>query len=403
MCDASSLVGISLLTLVPGISGGSETYARELCLALARVGELEYRVFVPELAPDAGGGLPTEVVREYRASRSMPGRIAAMSLAAARPGPLRRALRVEELGAVHFPLSVMLPPVSRPPAATSVLDLQHEDHPEFFGRAELAYRKLVYGWTIRRSRIVIAISEHARQTLLERYDLPPDRVRTIHLGIDHVRFRPGDSGVCGSEPQTPGERGARARDALGQAVNRDESVPEVKIDGGSGSEPQTSTGPFLLYPARGWPHKNHARLFEAFALLRREQPELRLVLTNYDGPTPQGVESRGRVSQGELADLYRSASALVFPSLYEGFGQPPLEAMACGCPVACSNVASLPEVVGDAARLFDPTRPEAIAEAVADVLRDPAQWIERGLARAARFTWDACARAHEAAYRELAG
>jgi alpha-1,3-rhamnosyl/mannosyltransferase len=71
--------------------------------------------------------------------------------------------------------------------------------------------------------------------------------------------------------------------------------------------------------------------------------------------------------------------------------------------VACSNVASLPEVVGDAARLFDPTRPEAIAEAVADVLRDPAQWIERGLARAARFTWDACARAHEAAYRELAG
>ena len=89
------VVGISLLTLVPGISGGSETYARELCRALARVGELEYQVFVPELAPDAGDRLPTEVVAEYRASRSMPGRIAGMSLAAARrherPRPAARA------------------------------------------------------------------------------------------------------------------------------------------------------------------------------------------------------------------------------------------------------------------------------------------------------------------------
>jgi len=396
------VVGISLLTLVPGISGGSETYARELCRALARVGELEYRVFVPEIAPDAGDGLPTEVVREYRASRSMPGRIAAMSLAAARPGPLRRALRVDELTAIHFPLSVMLPPVSRPPAATSVLDLQHEHHPEFFGRAELAYRKVVYGWTIRRSRIVIAISEHARQTLLERYDLPPDRVRTIHLGIDHTRFRPGVSGVSGSEPQTPGDRGAGNPEPLGQAGRSNERRSEVQQDSVSGSEPQSSTGPFLLYPARAWPHKNHARLFEAFALLRRERPELRLVLTNYDGPTPDGVESLGRVSQDELAELYRGAAALVFPSLYEGFGQPPLEAMACGCPVACSNVASLPEVVDAAARLFDPTSAEEIAAAVEDVLREREPWIQAGLARAASFTWDACARAHDAVYRELA-
>jgi len=397
-----AVVGISLLTLVPGISGGSETYARELCRALARVGELEYRVFVPEIAPDAGDGLPTEVVREYRASRSMPGRIAAMSLAAARPGPLRRALRVDELTAIHFPLSVMLPPVSRPPAATSVLDLQHEHHPEFFGRAELAYRKVVYGWTIRRSRIVIAISEHARQTLLERYDLPPDRVRTIHLGIDHTRFRPGVSGVSGSEPQTPGDRGAGNPEPLGQAGRSNERRSEVQQDSVSGSEPQSSTGPFLLYPARAWPHKNHARLFEAFALLRRERPELRLVLTNYDGPTPDGVESLGRVSQDELAELYRGAAALVFPSLYEGFGQPPLEAMACGCPVACSNVASLPEVVDAAARLFDPTSAEEIAAAVEDVLREREPWIQAGLARAASFTWDACARAHDAVYRELA-
>ncbi len=397
------MVGISLLTLVPGISGGSETYARELCGALARIGELEYRVFVPLIAPDAGDGLPTEVVREYRASRSTAGRIGAMSLAAARPGPLRRALLVDGLDAIHFPLSVMLPPVSRPPAVTSVLDLQHEHHPEFFGRTELAYRRAVYGWTIRRSRVVIAISEHARQTLLERYDLPQDRVRTIHLGIDHARFRPRATGVSSSEPQTPGERSAGQPNPLEQAVDRDESVREVQQNGGSGSEPQSSTGPFLLYPARAWPHKNHARLFEAFALLRRERPELRLVLTNYEGRTPERVESRGRVAPDELADLYRSAVALVFPSLYEGFGQPPLEAMACGCPVACSSVASLPEVVDGAARLFDPTNPQEIAAAVEDILRDPDPWIQAGLARAAEFTWNACARAHETVYRELAG
>jgi len=396
------VVGISLLTLVPGISGGSETYARELCRALARVGELEYLVFVPEIAPDAGDALPTEVVRGYRASRSMPGRVAAMSLAAARPGPLQRVLRVDQLDAIHFPLSVMLPPLSRPPAATSVLDLQHEHHPEFFGRAELAYRKVVYGWTIRRSRIVIAISEHARQTLLERYDLPADRVRTIHLGIDHARFRPGVAGLSGSEPQTPGDRGARHRERLDQAGRSHERRAEVQQNSVSGSEPQSSTGLFLLYPARAWPHKNHARLFEAFALLRRERPELRLVLTNYDDPTPDGVESLGRVSQDELAELYRGAAALVFPSLYEGFGQPPLEAMACGCPVACSNVASLPEIVDGAARLFDPTSAEEIAAAVEDVLRDREPWIQAGLSRAGKFTWDACARAHDAVYRELA-
>ena len=144
-----------------------ETYARELCRALSGR-RAEYRARPVDCA-GRGDGLPTTVVDRYRASRSMPGRIAAMSVAAARPGPLRRALDVDELDALHFPLSVMLPPVRRPPTVTTVLDLQHEEHPEFFGRAELLYRRRVYGWTVRRSRLVVAISEHGRQTLIERY------------------------------------------------------------------------------------------------------------------------------------------------------------------------------------------------------------------------------------------
>ncbi|MGZ4382391.1 MAG: glycosyltransferase family 4 protein [Gaiellaceae bacterium] len=342
------MIGISLLTLVPGISGGSETYARALLPALARVGTLDYRVFLPTIATDVEG-LPAEVVTEYHASRTMPGRIAAMSLAAARPGPLRR--HFAGCDALHFPLSVMLPPVDSPPATTSVLDLQHEEYPSFFSPAELRYRKVVYGWTVKRSRLVITISNHAASTLVHRLGVPSGRIRPIYLGIDHERFTPGDG---------PRED-------------------------------------FLLYPAKSWPHKNHACLFEALRLL----PGQRLVLTGFEGPVPEGVESLGNVSQDELVSLYRRAAALVFPSLYEGFGLPVVEAMACGCPVACSDAASLPEVCGGAARLFDPADPAAIAEAVRDVLAAPAEWAAKGVARAAGFTWDACAKAHDEVYREL--
>src|SRR6476659_4745758 len=135
-------VGISLLTLVPGVVGGSETYARELTRALARGSELDYEAFVPTIAPDAADGLPTTVVREYRASTTAPGRLAAMAFASVAPGRLRGPLGLDRLDAIHFPLSVMIPRVDRPPAATTIHDLQHELHPEFFSRAELAYRRL---------------------------------------------------------------------------------------------------------------------------------------------------------------------------------------------------------------------------------------------------------------------
>ena len=88
----------------------------------------------------------------------------------------------------------------------------------------------------------------------------------------------------------------------------------------------------------------------------------------------------------------------MFPSLYEGFGQPPLEAMACGCPVASSNAAALPEVCGNGARLFDPTSIDDMVAAVEEILARPDEWSQHGIARAAHFSWDETARAHEAAY-----
>jgi glycosyltransferase involved in cell wall biosynthesis len=347
-------VGISLLTLVPRVSGGSETYARELVRGLGRVGEHSYRVLLPSIAADVDG-LPSEVVDEYRAARSMPGRIAAMTEGIVRGGRLRR--RLVHVDVVHFPLTVMIPRVSEPPPIVTVLDLQHEFLPQFFSRAELAYRRAVYGWSIRRSRLVITISEHAARAVTERYDVPESRIRPIHLGLDHAVFRPGDE--------------ARER--------------------------------FLVYPARAWPHKNHERLFVAFAEIRRRHPDLELLLTAYEGETPPGVRSLGHVSHDALVRLYRTAAGLVFPSLFEGFGQPPLEAMACGCPVASSNAAALPEVCGGAARLFDPTSVDAIVEAVEEILARPDEWRARGLARAAAFSWENTARAHDAAYMAALG
>jgi glycosyltransferase involved in cell wall biosynthesis len=322
--------------------------------ALERVGEHEYQVFTPSVADDLEG----QQVRSYRAARSMPGRLRAMTEAYAWPGPIRRELRLDELDAVHFPLTVMLPRVSEPPAAVSLLDIQHLFYPEFFSRAERLYRGLAYGWSLREARTVIAISRHVKESLVERMDLEADRIEVIHLGLDHDLFRPGE-------------------------------------------EPRES---FLLYPANPWPHKNHERLFEALTRLRREHPGLRLVLTGSGlerlSP-PEGVEVRGRVPREQLASLYRRASALVFPSLYEGFGQPPLEAMASGCPVACSTAGALPEVCGSAARYFDPMSVDEMVEAVLTVLDNPDRLVERGLERAAEFTWDACGHAHDRVYRGL--
>jgi glycosyltransferase involved in cell wall biosynthesis len=349
-----AMIGISLLTLVPGELGGSETYVRELLRGLGRVGLHEYKVLLPPAAPTASEGLPADLATEYRLARTIPQRLLAMGMAAAGPGPLRA--RLDGTRVVHYPLTIRIPPVGQPSVVT-LLDVQHLDLPGMFSRSERLFRSIAWHRSARGAQRVVTISEFVRRRAVEQLGLDPRLLRAIPLGLDHDELQPG-------------------------VLERE---------------------PFLLYPARRWPHKNHERLFEAFALLRRERPELRLVLTGGGdfSDVPEGVETRGHVPRSEVVSLMQRASALVFPSLYEGFGLPPLEAMACGCPVASSNAAALPEVVGDAARLFDPHEPAAIADAVRDVLAEPAPWIERGLAHAARFSWDDTACATDAVYAEL--
>ena len=345
-------VGLSLLTLVPGISGGSETYARELGRGLARSGAHEYVALVPPLAPDAGDGLRTIVADDYPSSTTTAGRLRAMGGATIRPARLRAL--IGDVDVVHYPLTVPVPRPAKPHVVT-LHDVQHLDLPGLFPRAERLFRALAYDRASRRATEVIVLSQFVRERVVERLGLDPAHVHAVWLGVDHERFTP---------------------------------APDVERE------------PFLLYPARPWPHKNHARLFEAFREIRRRRPELRLLLTGvgHDRRSlPDGVDARS-VSGTELVELYRRAACLVFPSLYEGFGLPPVEAMACGCPVAAAAAGSLPEVCGDAAVLFDPLDPEGIAAGVDEALTRSVELSERGLRRAARFTWDETARAHDRIY-----
>jgi glycosyltransferase involved in cell wall biosynthesis len=236
-------------------------------------------------------------------------------------------------------------------------DIQHRDLPEFFGPARRSFRRLAYDRAARAAAAVVVTSEFVRGRAADALDLDPARIHVVPHGIDHTTFRPGDD----------------EREAI------------------------------VLYPARGWPHKNHARLFRAFTSLRETRPQLRLILTGGGlerlEPVPEGVEILGEIPSAQLASLYRRAACLVYPSLYEGFGIPPLEAMACGCPVAASTAGAIPEVCGDAAVLFDPHDVEAMAAAMleADERRDELQAL--GLERAAAFTWDEAARRHDEVYR----
>jgi alpha-1,3-rhamnosyl/mannosyltransferase len=173
--------------------------------------------------------------------------------------------------------------------------------------------------------------------------------------------------------------------------------------------------PFLLAVGTLQPRKNLETALRAFERLVAGGLDHRLTIAGGRGwrdaalleriaasPAAARIDRVGHVADAELLELYRAASCLLYPSRAEGFGFPPLEAMACGTPVVAARAGSLPEVVGDAAPLVDPDDDAGLADAVAGVLADPGPWRERGLARAAQFSWERCAELTVAAYRRAA-
>jgi glycosyltransferase involved in cell wall biosynthesis len=372
-------VALNLLFLAPGRTGGAEVYARELVPRLpAAFPEARFVVIAGrELAaewrrapwhPDiALRALPVSSDTRVR-------RVAAEQLLVA--GAVRRA------GAdlVHSLATTMplLTPGTR--AVTTILDVIYKEFPETHAGVLAKGMATLVPLSARRAERILTLSEAAGEAIVHHLGVPREKVRAVPLGP-------------GAEPQavpTPAKE-LRARLDLG-------------------------TAPIVLSPSAKRPHKNLGRLVEALALARAT-PAPVLVVPGYHTPFEAELEERARaagvadrlrftgwIDDAGLEGLYAAAACVAFPSLSEGFGLPVLEAMRRGVPVACSDIPVLREVAGDAAELFDPHDPAAIAAGLDRVLGDRARRVElvvRGTEQAARFSWEATARGTADVHREV--
>jgi glycosyltransferase involved in cell wall biosynthesis/polysaccharide pyruvyl transferase WcaK-like protein/MoaA/NifB/PqqE/SkfB family radical SAM enzyme len=237
------------------------------------------------------------------------------------------------------------------PAVSVVYDLQHRYYPQFFEWEDYFARERHFKETCRLTDRLICISEFVGETVLKNSDLLPEQVVSIPIRLFRRLKKP-------------------TLDAVSSVLQR------------HGLEQNE----FLLYPANFWPHKNHPMLLTAFGMFRSRHPEskLRLVCTGYPDDRMGALQEAARrmgmigwvyfpgfLSEDEFAALLSSCRALIFPSLYEGFGMPVLEAMAFGKPVLCSEITSLPEVAGDAALYFDPKKPTEILSSIERIFLEP--------------------------------
>ena len=268
----------------------------------------------------------------------------------ARPAS-RNLLRQLQPDVLFYPFTAPLFFDPRVPAVSVIYDLQHVYHPLFFEPDDRDERSRNFRWACSVASKLICISDYVRQTVLENTTISPRRVETIHISIPNRVAQP-----------LPAQR-------------------TTILD-----RYHLQDGAFLIYPANFWQHKNHEALLTAFGMYRAQhaQSTLKLVLTGAPGKRMDYLRDAaqsmglhpwvifaGFLPDDEYAALLWSSLALIFPSLYEGFGMPVLEAMAAGKPVLCSNLTSLPEVAGDAAILFDPRKPAEIAEAISRLTQHP--------------------------------
>ncbi len=272
---------------------------------------------------------------------------------------------------IHYMFTVFPYWIEQPaPVVLTVHDIQQEYYPEFFSEEVLKSRSRTYRPSAEKADHIISVSAFTKKTLVEKYNIPPEKISVVLEGYDRDKFNRLDD-----------EEVAEFRHRLGLPKN------------------------FILYPAATWAHKNHINLIRAYKILR-EKFGVRDVLVlsgikkeNHDAVVEEierhGLDKYvmhlGYLPYEELPLLFNAAGLMVFPSLFEGFGIPVVEAMAVGLPVVCSNVTSLPEVAGDAAIYFDPKDPEDIAEKVFKVYSDQGlreALIQKGFERAKRFTWE---------------
>jgi glycosyltransferase involved in cell wall biosynthesis len=360
-------VGLNLVYLVPGETGGMETYARELIPALvAERPELRLTAFVNREAHDRGGPWTdlVETVRVPVGARRRTEWVRGEQQLLPRLAARARVDLLHSLGSTA-------PAWGRFRRVVTIHDVIYRIYPEAHVGLRARAMGVLVPLSARRSHRIIVPSENTRSDLVRLLRVPPEKIDVAPLGL-------------GARPAETSD-GCELRERLGLGARA-----------------------VVLAASAKRPHKNLVRLLDALALFPAESRPV-LVLPGY--PTPHEMELRahvdrlglgadtrflGWVSSADLECLYGLASCFVFPSLYEGFGLPVLEAMARGVPVACSDRASLPEVAGGAALFFDPESVPEIARAIETLLADEAEAARLralGLERARRFTWRATARA----------
>ncbi|MBI1849744.1 MAG: glycosyltransferase family 4 protein [Planctomycetes bacterium] len=297
------------------------------------------------------------------------------------PWVFPRALRRAGCGVVH--VQYIAPPRSPCPIVASIHDVAFVRHPEFFTRWERLYLSRLVPRTAARAAAILTLSEHSKKELIDVYRIPEEKI-TVTALAPAACFRPLDRAECA--------RYAKERFGVDE--------------------------PFLLFVGNLQPRKNLQGLLEAFEILRtKKKVEHRLVVVGKktalsgealaranDSKIRDAITFTGWISDEDLARLYNAADLFVFPSYYEGFGLPIVEAMACGTPVLTSQRPPMAEVSGGAAALVEPSFHDQIAESILVLLRDPflrPRLAKAGLARAATFSWERTARETLAVYRSV--
>ena len=279
-------------------------------------------------------------------------------------------------------------PYLRYPTVLTVHDLIFVRYPAHHTLRNRLFLKVAMPLFVRRADAIIAVSEQTKRDLMEFYRTPASKIQVVYEGIDS-HF----------QPVSPAEI---------DRVRRHYSP-------GQADAPR----PYLLVVGTLEPRKNHSTAMRALARLKAAHFPHRLLIVGGQGWLFEPVQKlvtalgltddvtfAGYVPAADLPALYAGADCVLLPSLYEGFGFPVLEAMACGAPVVCSNVSSLPEVAGDAALLAPPTDDEALAAAIKRILTEPglaSALSTKGFAQANRFQWERCARATVEIYRQVRG
>lgn len=305
-------------------------------------------------------------------------------------GVLRRAFGLDvsahdlsriKADVIHYPFTVLAPQVMDRPTVLTFWDMQHEFYPEYFQPDDLALRAKTYKASALQATRVIVSAEFTKQCLVERYSIDEKKIDVVYSG-------------CSPDYRVIQDNGVLNRAKAKYGLDRD----------------------FMVYPAATWPHKNHSNLLDALKLLVDDrQFDGMLVLTGIamqnhneilrkisDLNLDNRVKILGYVPYGDLPCIYTLARLMIFPSLFEGFGLPLVEAMACGCPVLAANRTSIPEVLGGAGRLFDPTSVEDIAATIWSVWNDEKQLADlrgKGLERVHYFRWENTAAETMAVYR----